>query len=145
MAKIKQRRTLAVNEDGTILSDPPKSIGNAENFQRMNYLYQLSMWQTAANRQDTDQGLSRMYIKNMDLVSKKTKSSLLPYVKRTFCKKCHRVLVPKRTVQMTLKQASDGKDILVWECRCGYIKKFPIGTNRSYRTFYDKPENLLHM
>lgn len=145
MAKGKQKNASVIDENGTILADPPKKIGNCEYFQRMNYLYQLSLWQTVENGHDSYQGLPRMYIKNMDLISKKTKSSLLPQLKRTFCKNCHRVLVPKRTVKTSMCRDLKGNEVLEWKCVCGCIKKFPIGINRDYRTFCEKPGNLLHL
>lgn len=141
--KDKANKSQRVDENGVIQVDPPKSVGNQEHFQRINYLYQLSTWQTMVmNVHDKNQGMARMYVKNMDLVSKRTKSSLLPQLKRTCCKKCHRVLIPKRNVETRITQGSHG-DVYEWKCKCGQIKNFPIGLNRDYKTFYEKPGNVI--
>lgn len=115
-----------------------KAVAGRDHFQRMNYLYELATWQTLMmGKQDPEQAMARANVACMDRVGKKTRSRALPQLKRTCCKKCHRVLVPLRTMETSLK---DG--VLQWECRCGQAKRFPIGANRGYKT-YGERGNLL--
>ncbi|QLQ81635.1 hypothetical protein HG537_0F03960 [Torulaspora globosa] len=106
---------------------------------RINYLYQLSAWHTLAlARHDGEQALARAHSRTLDLVAKRTRSKLLPQLKRTLCKRCRRLLVPRRTAECRL----DTADTLVVRCRCGSAKRFAVGNDRDYRTFYEKPGNL---
>lgn len=128
-------------ENGVLITPPPRSVGNKEHFQRMNYLYQLTMWNTVnGDGNDGEQALARLYAKNMDLVSKRTRAEVLPQVKRTLCKKCHRVLVPKRTMKVQMKSGS-----LQLECSCGSVRNFPVHLNRGHRCHGEKDENLINM
>lgn len=68
-----------IDENGTLLVPPPRTIANQDHFHRLNYLYQISAYQTRARqkaRTDAHTPLARNYIKSMDLISKKTKTSL---------------------------------------------------------------------
>lgn len=114
-------------------------MASNDHFCRLNYLYQLSAWHTLAlTRHDGDQALARAHARTLDLVAKRTRSKLLPQVKRTLCKRCHRVQVPRRTVETRL----DAADTLVLRCRCGSAKRFAVGLDRDHKTFYEKPGNL---
>ncbi|CCK72537.1 ribonuclease P protein subunit RPR2 KNAG_0K01720 [Huiozyma naganishii CBS 8797] len=134
----------SVAEDGTILVPPPKAAtGNKDHYQRLNYLYQLSMFTTLNDKQP----LARTYAKNLDLVSKKTKCSLLPQVKRTICKKCHSILIPNKTASTKIRNKARRKDPknddLVIRCVCGEEKVFRIGLNRDYRSFAERGGNII--
>lgn len=126
-------------EDGCLLANPPRSVGNSDHFQRMNYLYQLAMWQTV-DGDDGEQALARLYAKNMDLVSKRIRAEMLPQVKRTICKRCKRVLVPMRTVQMGIH-----KGAFEMQCVCGKKRRFPVCLGKEYRCYAERQENLLTM
>lgn len=126
-------------ENGVLLTNPPRTVGNRDHFQRMNYLYQLAFWQTVDGH-DGEQALARLYAKNMDLVSKRTRAEMLPHVKRTICKRCKRVLVPLRTMQMGMH-----KKAFEMQCLCGKKRKFVVGLNKGYRCYAEREENLLSM
>lgn len=134
-----------IDENGVLLVPPPRTIANQDHFHRLNYLYQLSVYQTRPRpgpRPGAVKGhtpLARNYIKSMDLISKKTKTSLLPTIKRTICKKCHRLLVwtPKR-----LAITRDGALSVV--CGCGAVKHYNVGADPNYRTYSEREGNLLN-
>ncbi|CAL9734431.1 ribonuclease P protein subunit Rpr2p [Monosporozyma servazzii] len=141
MAKKQQR----IDENGTLLIDPPKQVGaNKENYQRINYLYQLA---TFSNIINNDISMARMYNKNLDLIAKKVKCQISPNIKRNICKKCNRSLIPSRTCQIKIKNKSKFKtlknDDLVVECQCGQLKVFRIGLQRDYNPFHER--NLIQM
>ncbi|CCH63191.1 hypothetical protein TBLA_0J01970 [Henningerozyma blattae CBS 6284] len=129
-----------------------KNVPGKEHLQRLNYLYQLATWHTW----QPTHSLARLYAQSMHSVSTKTRSSILPSIKRTVCKKCHRIQIPGRTCHVVLsnkdtkkngsndrpKSTASHKDILEIHCTCGSIKRFPIGTNRDYTLAYEKPDAL---
>lgn len=125
-------------ENGVLLTPPPRNVGNKEHFQRMNYLYQLAMWNTMGGT--GEQALARLYAKNMDLVSKRTRAEMLPQLKRTICKKCLRILVPKKTMKIQMESGS-----LQLVCSCGSVRKFPIHLNRGYRCHAEIDDNLINI
>ncbi|GAV55537.1 hypothetical protein ZYGR_0AV01690 [Zygosaccharomyces rouxii] len=125
-------------ENGVLLTPPPRNVGNKEHFQRMNHLYQLAMWHTISGNDGGEQALARLYAKNMDLVSKRTRAEMLPQLKRTICKKCHRILVPKKTMRVQMNSGS-----LQLVCSCGSVRNFPIHSNRGYHCHAERDENLI--
>ncbi|CCC70586.1 hypothetical protein NCAS_0F01020 [Naumovozyma castellii] len=138
-----------ITEDGIILVDPPRDVANKEKLQRMSYLYQLSTWTTMTNLSDDSQSIARLYARDIDLISKKSKISMLPTVKRSLCKKCHRVLIPSVTVRSEIRNLSQhnkklnkNNDVMELICNCGQIKRFPIGLNRNYKTHSEKDDVL---
>lgn len=140
MAKKQGKKEQRIDENGTILIDPPKTVGtNKENYQRLNYLYQLSMWSTMKSDSSP---ISRMYNRNLDLISKKVKCHVSPQIKRTICKKCHRLLIPSRTCKITIENKSRKRttknDNLVVRCQCGEEKVFRIGLNPEYKPFHER-------
>ncbi|CCF58817.1 hypothetical protein KAFR_0F02200 [Kazachstania africana CBS 2517] len=154
MAKNKSKGNQNMDENGTILANPPKAIGNVELFQRLNYLYQLSTWNTMLYGKND--AMSRSYIKNLDFISKKTKCGLLPSIKRTICKKCKRVLIPKKTCtysvssKLSKRKKHDKEKIrknedFIVTCVCGEVKTFRVGLNRSHATFYEKEGTLINL
>ncbi|CCD26325.1 ribonuclease P protein subunit RPR2 NDAI_0H01510 [Naumovozyma dairenensis CBS 421] len=142
----KSKKSHQIDENGMLLADPPKDIGNKEKFQRLNYLYQLSTWTTMTGIQPNQNGLARLYSKDLDLISKKTKTSISPNMKRSICKKCHRILIPTITSKTIIKNLSTSKskkvnpknDVLECHCQCGVIKRYPIGQNRNYKLNSEK-------
>lgn len=137
-----------IDDNGTILIDPPKSVGtNKDNYQRLNYLYQLSTWSTLSTPTSIKEPLSRMYIRNFDLIGKKVKCNISPDLKRTICKKCNRLLIINKSCNVTIENKSGKKkpinDDLVIVCKCGHRKVFRFGLNRGYKSFHD--QNLIKM
>ncbi|KAG7881543.1 hypothetical protein KL937_001166 [Ogataea polymorpha] len=117
---------------------PPKTVPKNDHYQRLGFLYQ------AAAQLDPNGALSRMYLRNMDVVAKKTVLKLDPSLKRTICKKCHRLQLPGRTASIRIENTSNAKsaenDVLAVSCVCGTLKRYPIGRARDYVLFSDKNE-----
>ena len=95
-----------VDENGTIIIDPPKSVNNKDHFQRLNYLYQIGTFNTLENKSHIGRVLAKKYVHNLDIIGKKTKSNMLPNAKRTICKKCKRILVPSETCTLSMETDS---------------------------------------
>ncbi|CUS21917.1 LAQU0S04e03796g1_1 [Lachancea quebecensis] len=142
----KSKKAAKVDEHGTLIVAPPKTASNKEHLQRLNYLFHLSTFHTIANDQDENNALARMYAKNLDLIQKKTKSSLTPGLKRRLCKTCQRTLIPNKTMSPRVINESKRKKpvnrVLVLDCVCGRSKRFPIGKNPSYKAHAEKGSNL---
>lgn len=143
------RKGPVIDENGILIVPPPKSVGNKEHFQRLNYILQIAefMLQKA---DDPEQSLSRNYMKNMDLIQKKTKVSVSPNVKRQICKKCQRLMVVGQTMEMFIENKSrkgrhigSKNDVLVYRCKCGSIKRFPVGKDPSYKLHVENPQNTV--
>lgn len=141
--KQQRKKKLRIDENGTLLIDPPTYVNaNRENYQRLNYLYQLSTWSTLMTSNVDNGSMARMYNKNLDLISKKVKCNVSPDIKRGICKKCNRRLIPTRTCKIILQNKSKKKtsinDDFVIKCQCGTEKVFRIGLNREYNSFYKR-------
>lgn len=123
-----------IDESGTLLVPPPRTVANQDHFHRLNYLYQISAFQTGARNTP----LARSYVKSMDLISKKTKTFLLPTIKRTICKKCHRLLWTPKRLEIT------GDGALAVMCGCGAVKRYNIAADPNYKTYSEREGNLLN-
>lgn len=151
-AKVKENKKKSnIDSDGTIQIPVPKGIGNKEHYQRLNYLIQSSAF-LATQIRDKDEALSRNYIKNMDSIRKKNQLALSPHMKRQVCKKCQRLLIAGRNLQMKIMNGSKKKgknlrksDVLVYQCICGETKKFPIGKDPTYQLHLEKPGILINV
>lgn len=139
----------AIDEKGTLLIPAPRTVSNREHFQRLNYIFQVSHY-VATQVDDGEHALSRNYMKNMDLIQKKTKVGVSPHVKRGMCKRCHRVQIPQHTMEMAIENGSkkgrhpgSKNDVLVYSCRCGTQKRFPIGKQPDYQLHVEKPGNVI--
>lgn len=130
-----------IDQDNIITVPKPKCISNKEHFQRLNYLLQLSKYNTIFNNRDVNDGLTRSYLKNITLIQKKTKINLTTGFKRNICKKCFRLQIPTITTEPFIENLSKfGRvntkaNVLVCRCRCGKLNRFPIGQNPEYKTF----------
>ncbi|SCU94713.1 LAME_0F08812g1_1 [Lachancea meyersii CBS 8951] len=137
-----------INENGVLLVQPPKSVPNKDHMQRLNYLFQASTYHTIVDQDDKSHALSRMYMRNLDLIQKKTKSALTPGMKRQICKRCHRVLVPMRTLEQSVVNESKNNvrqsQVLVLTCKCGSKKRFPYGQDTKYKTHVER-DNLIFL
>ncbi|SCU84090.1 LAFA_0D08020g1_1 [Lachancea sp. 'fantastica'] len=142
-ARVKKRgKASNINEHGVLLVPPPKSVSNKDHMQRLNYLFQASIYHTMIGDNDETHALSRMYLRNLDLIQKKTKSSLTPGMKRQICKHCHRVQIPMKTQDITIVNESKNQtrrsQVLELTCRCGSKKRFPYGRDPTYKTHAEK-------
>lgn len=130
---------------------PPKNVGNKDHFQRLSYLLQVSAFLAEKLKdKDVDEALSRNYIKNMDSIRKKNQLALSPHVKRLTCKKCQRLLMAGRNMEMEITNTSrkgrtkqSKADVLVYRCKCGTAKRFPIGKDPSYKLHVEESDNLI--
>ncbi|CCE64710.1 hypothetical protein TPHA_0I02060 [Tetrapisispora phaffii CBS 4417] len=124
-----------------IATKPPKNASNKEQFQRINYLYQLSMHYKNANLD-----ISRTYVNLLDTISKKTNTKISPNIKRSYCKKCKRLIDYKDPKMFKVVKSKNKKnDKFIINCKCGSKKTFPIGLNRDYKTYTEKEGNLLEI
>ncbi|AET37511.1 ribonuclease P protein subunit RPR2 Ecym_1270 [Eremothecium cymbalariae DBVPG len=151
MQEERTKQQSEVDDNGVLCIRPPRTAGNKEHLQRINYLMQLAVFHTAHNSKDTFQGLSREYASNMDLIQKKTKVALMPTVKRRVCKQCRRIQLPTKTMRSYIENKSKvGRlnpkaDVVVYQCRCGGVKRFPVGKDRTYRTYTEIEGNVLDL
>ncbi|OWB81442.1 hypothetical protein B5S33_g59 [[Candida] boidinii] len=145
---------------------PPKSVPRIEHYERLSYLYQLGTMtglqsQLEEGKKDCENTggeekgrtecfdiLSRVYLKGMSNVSKKTVLKLSPNIKRTICKKCQRSLIVPGTNHSNVRMINNSKkqnpenDILEILCSCGKVKRFPVGGNPNHVLFSEKEEVL---
>jgi ribonuclease P protein subunit RPR2 len=112
--------------------EPKKpSVSHRDGFARASFLFQ-------AAHLVKDGALSRMYIKSMDLVTKKGLLKVCPHVKRSMCKKCNRLQIPGRTCTAELEDEFKKSETLEIRCICGAKKRFPLGKDRDYILFADR-------
>ncbi|SMN20256.1 similar to Saccharomyces cerevisiae YIR015W RPR2 Subunit of nuclear RNase P [Maudiozyma saulgeensis] len=145
----KPKKGQNIDEHGCIIVPPPKTVGNKDHFQRLNYLYQLGMFNTLNNESPISTLLAKKYVHNLDIISKKTKSNMLPNTKRTICKRCKRILIPSKTCKYEMenkpnkrKNINPKNEKFIITCKCGKIKRFTIGLDRNYKNFYEKEGTL---
>ncbi|KAL6946620.1 hypothetical protein ACO0RG_000778 [Hanseniaspora osmophila] len=80
--KKKAKKQVEIDETGMIMVPPPRTIDtNKDHYQRINYLNQLSY--VVGN-----EALERLYNKNINKISQKTRCFLSPDLKLYKCKKC---------------------------------------------------------
>lgn len=129
----------------------PTIIPKKDHHERVTYLYKLGtlmafkQFEAHSNqkRKSLD-ALSRKFLNHMDLVSKKAVLKLHPNIKRTICKKCSRLLINGLSSSTRIKNDSKEHlshcDILEMKCKCGCIKRFPIGKNPEYTLFTERDD-----
>ncbi|ODV96398.1 hypothetical protein PACTADRAFT_29249, partial [Pachysolen tannophilus NRRL Y-2460] len=120
----------------------PKQVPHKDHYQRVSYLYQVSQT-VAMGSSKSSEILSRMYNRNLNNISKKAVLKLSPLLKRQMCKKCNRVLVhglnsTSCRIENTSKDKNPINDCLVTICKCGNIKRYPIGKDRNYKLFCER-------
>lgn len=113
----------------------PKVIPHRDHYARISYLAQASQLLGDANEE-----LSRCYTNTMTTVAKKTVLRLSPHLKRTVCKKCSRKLTSTNCdieLENLSKSQSEKANVLVYTCRCGTAKRFPVGKKKDYKLWTD--------
>ncbi|KAJ3761951.1 RNAse P Rpr2/Rpp21/SNM1 subunit domain-containing protein [Lentinula raphanica] len=127
----------------------PTSVSNRDVMQRLNFLYQASVYLNNVHSSSTLEpsvstsgsiptskgkkrrcmdlnDLSRNYIETMRGVGTRTTVQLDPSVKRTLCKGCNTVLVPGSTATVRTKTSSTHTHIMVYTCTsCRYSYRIP--------------------
>lgn len=134
-----------------ITAKPPKSVPFKDHYARINYLYQVSTALQLSGQLE----LSRMCMRNMDLITKKTTIRMKPSIKRSYCKRCSTRLIngvtsEHRLVNLCKKQRKQENqrqkcDVLQVKClTCdAVVRNYPVGANLDYVPFSEKPENSL--
>lgn len=113
----------------------PKVIPHRDHYARISYLAQASQLMG-----DCNEGLSRCYTSTMTTVAKKTVLRLSPHLKRTVCKKCSRKLTPTNCdieLENLSKLQSSKANVLIYTCKCGTAKRFPVGKKEDYKLWAD--------
>lgn len=108
------------------------SVPNRDGFARASFLFQ------AAHTTASHPAVSRMYMRSMDLVTKKNVLKINPHVKRSVCKKCDRLQVPGKTCSMSIEDAMKKSETFQILCQCGSKRRFPVGKQRDYELFVDR-------
>ncbi|KAK0201592.1 RNAse P Rpr2/Rpp21/SNM1 subunit domain-containing protein [Desarmillaria ectypa] len=111
----------------------PNSVPNRDIIQRLNFLYQASVYLNGVTSQSppqrkrvTTSDLSRSYVSSMKIVGKKTTVKMDPSVKRTICKGCDTILVPGSTVSIRVKKSQSHGHLMVYTCtRCKTPRRIP--------------------
>ena len=118
---------------------PPKV--HKDHYARTSFLFQAANFYASHGNPI----MSRMMLRSVDLVAKRTVLRVLPHIKRQVCKKCSSVLIPGLTmtvnIENTLKDPANSPkaDIMVFQClECDTQKRFPIGKDPSYELHCDK-------
>lgn len=109
------------------------SIPNKDGFARASYLLQAAHVMTPK-----DEIISRMYLRSMDLVTKKNVLKVDPLVKRQFCKKCDRLEVSGTTCSISVVDEGKKSEMFKVRCKCGAIKRYPVGRDPNYVLFTEK-------
>lgn len=133
--KANTKRKADANQKQKQQQKKPKVIPHRDHYARIAYLAQASQLMGEAN-----EGLSRCYTNTMTTVAKKTVLRLSPHLKRTVCKKCSRKLTPTNCdieLENLSKSGSDKSNVLVYTCKCGTSKRFPVGKKKDYKLWAD--------
>ncbi|KRY90283.1 Ribonuclease P protein subunit rpr2 [Trichinella pseudospiralis] len=106
-------------------------------YQRVNFLY-LAASLVSNVENDAMKILSHFYSNTMVLVKQKAQVKLHPEMKRTFCKKCHALLLP-HLKNANMKICKMGRANLKIHCKvCGTCKRYPL--NKNYCLAIEKQE-----
>jgi len=129
----------------------PNSAANRDIIQRLNFLYQASVYlnsvgapapstssrasgekQVKGKRKENGKSvmsivdLSRSYIKSMKVVGQKTTVKMDPSVKRTLCKGCDIVLIPGSTAIVRVKSLPSHRHAVTYTClSCNTCRRTP--------------------
>ncbi|KAF9019242.1 Rpr2-domain-containing protein, partial [Hymenopellis radicata] len=120
----------------------PNSVVNRDIIQRLNFLYQASVYlntvaasvPTAApppqkkkwKKRITADQLSRNYVSAMKVVGQKTTVKMDPAVKRTLCQGCHSVLIAGSTATVRVKKSPSHTHTMVYTCtQCKETRRIP--------------------
>ncbi|RDB16638.1 Ribonuclease P protein subunit rpr2 [Hypsizygus marmoreus] len=132
----------------------PNSVTNRDIIQRLNFLYQASVYLSTVSSQAcppsastittrpgrpervskkrrivrnvTTSDLAKSYISSMKIVGQKTTVKIDPAVKRTLCKGCNMTLIPGTTASVRVKQLSSHGHVMVYTCNdCKTSRRIP--------------------
>nr|XP_022909754.1 ribonuclease P protein subunit rpr2-like [Onthophagus taurus]XP_022909755.1 ribonuclease P protein subunit rpr2-like [Onthophagus taurus]XP_022909756.1 ribonuclease P protein subunit rpr2-like [Onthophagus taurus] len=107
-----------------------------ENFERMNYLYQISNL-FGVEQNDNSKSFSRHCTNLMITISKKTVLRIEPKIKRTICKLCKIILIPRKTCKVKVTKRK-----VKWTCNTCKTSKVYL-TNKEYPCWVDNPQSVL--
>lgn len=130
-----------------LVQNCPKTIPFKDHYCRISYLYQIATDLQVNNKSK----LSRMCIKNMDSITKKTTSKLKPSIKRTYCKTCYTRLIDGVNTNRKLHNVSkkqEWKDttllVVCGNCKTK-VKNFPVGKSSEYMTYSEIKDNIVNV
>ncbi|KAJ7072026.1 RNAse P Rpr2/Rpp21/SNM1 subunit domain-containing protein [Mycena amicta] len=130
--------------------DNPNNVPNKDILQRLNFMYQASVYlgtvfpvptpppatkRTKRNRKMNVHDLSKAYISSMKSVANKTMVKIDPAVKRTLCNGCNLVLIPGPTVSIRVKSSREHGQVMVYLCAaCNSTRRIPAPPTLSAST-----------
>ncbi|KAK9236589.1 RNAse P Rpr2/Rpp21/SNM1 subunit domain-containing protein [Lipomyces kononenkoae] len=134
-----------------------KSLKNRDQYLRTSFLYQASVLMANAAQANPELAntatkatapLARYYASQMKAVARKSVIRLDPNIKRSICKRCDTILIPGRTCATFVENESIGSvphaDVLTHTCKvCGGQKRFPIGKDRDFLVFTERPDHVV--
>ncbi|KAJ7187924.1 RNAse P, Rpr2/Rpp21 subunit, partial [Mycena filopes] len=113
-------------------SPTPPGIANRDVMQRLNFMYQASVYLSGVlpvpeapktvqkrakkSRKMDVHDLSKFYINSMKTVANKTMVKMDPAVKRTLCNGCNIVLVPGSTATVRVKSSKTHGHVMHYRC-----------------------------
>jgi len=108
----------------------PNRVANREVMQRLNYLYQASVYlnsiSATGGQDDYLQKISGYYIRSMKQLANKKVVKMDPSIKRTLCKGCDTVLVPGSTASVRVKSSKPHGHIVTYTCSaCRTSRRIP--------------------
>ncbi|THU85693.1 Rpr2-domain-containing protein [Dendrothele bispora CBS 962.96] len=129
----------------------PNNAANRDIIQRLNFLYQASVYLNSVNTTISSQpthdrtdaskkkarldDISRSYIDTMKLVGTRTTVKMDPSVKRTLCRGCNNVLIPGSTVLVRTKKLSSHGRAITYTCtNCKYSRRIPAPLSETDKT-----------
>ncbi|KAH3672100.1 hypothetical protein WICPIJ_010144 [Wickerhamomyces pijperi] len=111
-----------------------RQLANKDSFLRLSYLHQSTNLLNSVASQSSSEvdfsPLQQMVTHTLHHTSLRSQAKLDPNVKRTYCKKCHTLLIPGLTMRMELMDEGKLSECLVWRCEkegCGAVRRFPVG------------------
>ncbi|KAI8494968.1 Ribonuclease P protein subunit p21 [Branchiostoma belcheri] len=119
-------------------ADPVGQMAGRDNFQRMNFLYQMAHTVMSTNPNNVQ--LARFYTSTLKKVSKTSVQRQDPSVKRTICKRCDSLLIPGVTATVRIR-AKREKHVVVTCLECRMVRRFLA--RKDYQLWTDLPTSLV--
>ncbi|XP_050354508.1 uncharacterized protein LOC126776231 [Nymphalis io] len=117
-----------------------KKIQGNDCLQRINFLYQISKKVVEKNP-----ALSAYYGNLALSVAKKNVLKIHPDIKRQLCKKCHCILIDKKSARVKIKNENKRKLIQLTCNTCKMNKYFPANKGKSHRLWLENPEAIVEI
>ncbi|CAH1274103.1 RPP21 [Branchiostoma lanceolatum] len=118
-------------------ADTVGQIAGKDNFQRMNFLYQMAHTVMSVNPNNAQ--LARYYTSTLKRISKNCVQRQDPSVKRTICKRCDSLLIPGVTATVRIR-AKREKHVVVTCLECRMVRRFLA--RKDYQLWTELPTSL---